>query len=90
LYHVLKYLDGNDFLGADDKKHLSRVLRAHLSQDELELLLLDGISPLGREKLWPLVPRYDFLQNISRGNYWVAVIMDAVYKVTEVPAKPAE
>lgn len=63
-YHIIRIIDKSAALDDEEKKDLVRVLRAHLSEAELILLLYNCVTPFG-EKLRILVEDYDLLQNLS-------------------------
>lgn len=62
LYHILKYVD--DYQVTDAKEYID-ILQAQLSNDELYLLALNGISNYGRRKMLPLVDKYSVLENFN-------------------------
>ena len=61
LYTVLKYIDQSS---VESKKFYTNILRAQLSNPELHLLLYNGLSTHGREKLKPLLERYELFDNL--------------------------
>lgn len=61
LYTMLVFVENSN---VPDKKFYSNILRAQLSNSELHLLLYNGISEHGREKLKPLLEKYEFLDNL--------------------------
>lgn len=48
-----------------DAKEYIDILQAQLSNDELYLLALNGISNYGRRKMLPLVDKYSVLENFN-------------------------
>lgn len=65
LYTILKYVDGAE---VKNKKFYTNILRAQLSNSELHLLLYNGLSANGVEKLKPLIERYQLLDNLPLGR----------------------
>ena len=68
LVELLSYLDRGDI---DDQKSLSRLLRAQLSSNELNMIFYHGFSPIGAQQLKPYLEKYGllkFLQPTSGGN----------------------
>lgn len=72
LYHIIKYVDENDFFNIfedegnrnDEKYKYVSILRATLSDYELGCLFYNCLSENGRVKFKPLVERYAFFNNI--------------------------
>jgi hypothetical protein len=64
-YHIVKYIDEAEAADADDKKFYIRILRAHLSNPELVLLMYNAIADYGKEKMFKLIDDHDLLQNID-------------------------
>lgn len=62
LYHILKYVDDNQ---VSDAKEYVDILQAQLSNDELFLLAINGISDYGRRKMLPLMDKYCVLENFN-------------------------
>lgn len=65
LYHILKYVDESNI---DDAKSYIDILQAQLSNDELYLLSINGISNFGRRKMFPLMNKYSLLENYNAKN----------------------
>jgi uncharacterized membrane protein len=65
LYHLLKFI-AESGIPPQEQIFYTRIIRAHLSNSELVLIFYNGISKHGVEKLFPLVDKYDLLQNINR------------------------
>ncbi|MFZ5579889.1 MAG: putative phage abortive infection protein [Pseudomonadota bacterium] len=61
LYNIVDFVDGSDAL---DKKFYVNILRAQLSSSELLLLFYNVMSNMGREKMLPLVVKYDILKHL--------------------------
>lgn len=64
IYHILKFVDAANII---NKQTYANLLRAQLSTAEILLLFYNGISSFGREKMLPLMFRYDLLQHIDYG-----------------------
>jgi hypothetical protein len=65
LYHILRYIDrSKSILDWKERKQLARLIRAHLSEPEFHLLFWNGLTKHG-EKMFPLIEKYDMLQNYS-------------------------
>jgi hypothetical protein len=65
IYHIVKYLDENVDINAKQKRFYIRILRAHLSNPELLLLFYNGLSKNGYDAFFPLIEKYDLLQNFN-------------------------
>lgn len=63
LYNMLRYID--EFGGPQGFMY-ARLVRAQLSSHELDLLLYNGLSFYGREKLQPLMEKYSLLKHLRR------------------------
>lgn len=63
IYNIVKFIDGSD---VKDKKFYSNILRAQLSDAEINLLFHNGLSGYGREKFKPLIEKYGLLKNFER------------------------
>lgn len=73
LYNTVRYVDES---GVDDPTPYMRLVRAQLSSNELTLLLLNCLVPVG-QKFKPLVERYCFLKHVP----------ERVMKLTENEAR---
>lgn len=65
LYTVLRFVDRAMI---DDKKTYTNILRAQLSNAELHLILYNGLSNYGREKLKPLLESFGMFDNLPLGQ----------------------
>lgn len=63
-YHIIRMINKSTALEKEEKRDLVRVLRAHLSEAELVMLLYNCVTPYG-EKLRIFVEDYDLLQNLG-------------------------
>ncbi len=63
LFHIVAYVDQSSH---QDKKALLKVLRAQLSGSELLLLFYNGLSKYGRDKFYPLIVQYAFLEHLNK------------------------
>ncbi len=61
LYQIVKYVDRSD---VKDKKFYTNIVRAQLSSDELYLLFYNALSSLGRERFFPLIVKFQFLEQL--------------------------
>ena len=61
LYNILKFVDHAKI---DNQKFYTNIVRAQLSNSELHLLLYNGLSNFGAERLKPLLERYEFFDNL--------------------------
>jgi hypothetical protein len=68
LYTTLKFVDTSS---SSNKKFYTNILRAQLSNPELHLILYNGLSENGVDKLKPLLEKYAFFDNLplSRVQY---------------------
>ncbi|MGI0525740.1 putative phage abortive infection protein [Rhizobium giardinii] len=65
LYNIIKFIDKSPFR---DEGLYSNIVRAQLSDGEVELLFYNGLGPYGRLKFKPLIERYALLKNFSPKN----------------------
>jgi hypothetical protein len=61
LYRIIKFIDESDI---EDKKFYTDIVRAQLSNQELQLLFYNCLSSLGVKKFKPLVEKYALLNNL--------------------------
>lgn len=81
LYHILKYIDDSKML---DSKKYADLLQSQLSNDELYLLAVNGISNYGRKKMLPLMDKYGFLENYNaNGDMLIVKLLSIFYKQTK-------
>lgn len=64
LYIIIEFIDESD-LDEQEKQRYAKIFRAQLSKYELGLLIYDCISDLGKEKLLPLVKKYNLLKHLE-------------------------
>jgi hypothetical protein len=64
LYHLIKFVDGNQDMDYETKKHYTTLVRAQLSAHELTLLFYNCIHPVG-EDFYLLVQDYSLLHNLN-------------------------
>lgn len=64
LYNILKFIN-NSQINPTEKKFYTNIVRAQLSKYELSLILYNCASTYGREKLLPLVVKYDLLKHLE-------------------------
>lgn len=76
LYHILKYVDESNI---DDAKSYIDILQAQLSNDELYLLSINGISNFGRKKMFPLLNKYSLLENYNAKNDMLIVKILSIF-----------
>jgi hypothetical protein len=65
IYHIVKYVTESNAISPDDKLFYIRILRAHLANPELVLLLYNALSRHGYPKMFNLIEEHDLLQNIQ-------------------------
>jgi len=63
LYNVLKFVDQSPI---DNKKFYTDLLRAQLSSSELLSIFYNANSNMGREKLLPLINKYNLLKHLDK------------------------
>lgn len=68
LYHIVRLIDENDMLNAEEKRKLIGIVRSHLSETEFALLFYNCITERGYYKMRRLVDHYDLLQNITESS----------------------
>jgi hypothetical protein len=61
LYQIIKYIHASNIA---DKKFYANIIRAQLSSNALYLLFLNGLSPYGREKFFPLLQHYAMFEHL--------------------------
>lgn len=64
VYHVLKYVHSNEFLGESRYEYIA-IYRALFSPYELAFIFYNCLHEFGNEKFYPLVHEYSFLKNID-------------------------
>jgi hypothetical protein len=64
IYQVVKIVEMSE-MSDEEKRNYTNVLRAQLSKDELGLLFYNCLSDYGREKMLPLVMKYDLLKHLE-------------------------
>ncbi|HEX8339420.1 MAG TPA: putative phage abortive infection protein, partial [Tepidisphaeraceae bacterium] len=64
-YHIVKYVDEAEAADEDDKLFYIRILRAHLSNPELVLLMYNALAEYGYPTMYKLIEQHDLLQNID-------------------------
>jgi hypothetical protein len=67
LYQIIKFIDRSDE-GTKDKDFYAHLVRAQMSSHELLLLFYDGTSQYGKDKFYPLIEKYAFLENMPQGD----------------------
>jgi len=76
---MMRYINEN---GGDQRMMYSRLVRAQLSSYELKLLLYNGVSKYGQEKLRPLIEKYALLKHLrksSEDESWRAQYEDSAF-----------
>lgn len=85
LYHVVRFVDESK---VKDKYFYVRLIRAALSESELELLALNCEFGEGREKFKPLIERYALLHNLGE-RVIAGVDLSALYKPSAFQQGPS-
>ncbi|WP_349437415.1 putative phage abortive infection protein [Pararhizobium sp. A13] len=62
LYNIFKFVDNSP---VKDKKFYTNIVRAQLSNHEVELLFYNGMGRVGRPKFKPLIEKYALLKNFA-------------------------
>jgi len=62
LYNILKFIDNSEI---KDKRLYTNLVRAQLSDAEIEIIFHNGLSKHGIEKFKPLVEKYGLLKNLG-------------------------
>ena len=78
LYHILKYVEDSNI---QDAKGYVDILQAQLSNDELYLLAINGISNYGRRKMLPLMDKYSLLENFNANDDMLMVKLLSIFYV---------
>ena len=81
LYHILKHIEDSQMPNA---KKYADLLQSQLSNDELYLLAINGISNYGRKKMLPLMDKYGLLENYNaNGDMLIVRLLSIFYKRTK-------
>lgn len=81
LYHILKYIDDSQL---SDSKKYADLLQSQLSNDELYLLAINGISNYGRKRMLPLLDKYGLLENYNaNGDMLTVRLLSIFYQKTK-------
>jgi len=67
IYNIVKFVD-ESAIEETSKRKFTNLLRAQLSKEELSLLFYNCISEYGRERMKPLVKKYDLLQHLEEST----------------------
>lgn len=78
IYHILKYVEESQ---VPDAKGYVDILQAQLSNDELYLLSINGISNYGRRKMLPLMDKYSLLENFNAYDDMLMVKLLSIFYV---------
>lgn len=65
LYNILKFIDQSKL---ENKKFYADILRAQLSDAELVIIFYNANSDFGREKLLPLIEKYNLLKHLNKND----------------------
>lgn len=60
MYNTIKFIDNSKI---DNKKIYSNIFRANMSDDEVTILLINGLSEKGRSRFKPLIEKYSLLKH---------------------------
>ena len=81
LYHILKYIDDSQL---SESKKYADLLQSQLSNDELYMIAINGISNYGRKKMLPLMDEYGLLENYNaNGDMLTVRLLSIFYKKTK-------
>lgn len=82
LYHILKYIDDSQL---SDSKKYADLLQSQLSNAELYMIAINGISNYGRKKMLPLMDKYGLLENYNaNGDMLTVRLLSIFYKKTSI------
>ena len=77
LYSILKFIDRS---ASDNDRHFySNILRAQLSRYELTMIFYNSLSSYGKDKMLPLVKRYNLLKHLEKNT-----LQQRHYKLTRL------
>ncbi len=62
-FNILKFIDNSNI---ENNKLYIDLLQAQLSKNELGLIFYNGIGRIGNPKLYPLLEKYNFLENLNK------------------------
>ena len=81
LYHILKFIDDSQL---SESKKYADLLQSQLSNDELYMIAINGISNYGRKKMLPLMDEYGLLENYNaNGDMLTVRLLSIFYKKTK-------
>jgi len=63
LYHMLKYVNDSTFSEQEKTKYMN-LIQSQMSNSELYLTFYNGISNFGITKAYPILDKYNFLENL--------------------------
>lgn len=81
VYNIINYID-NSPLRLERKQLYINLIQAQMSNDELALILLNGLGKYGHEKFYPLLEDYNFLSNIGKNTIPNLRLLSLLYPKT--------
>jgi len=84
-YHILKYIDKSKIISQKKKFFYSKILRAQLSQNELHVIMFNGMhSKYGYPKAYKLYRKYDITDNLNSDAINPLIYWDLYLGLTDV------
>ncbi|HAS6391853.1 TPA: putative phage abortive infection protein [Vibrio parahaemolyticus] len=79
VYQIINFIDTSTI---ENKKQYSNFIRAQLSDYELVLLFINGLSIHGRDKMKPLIEKYELFEHLSINLIQVGVEQVRAYDIS--------
>jgi hypothetical protein len=76
LYRIFKFVDESDI---ENKKFYTDIVRAQLSNQELQLLFYNCLTTLGSKKFKPLIERYAIFNNLPEKLIYDGITLKSLY-----------
>lgn len=86
LYGIIKWIDSHDELTSSEKRHYTGIIRAQLTDSELILLFMNGLTETGA-KFVPYINKYALFDNLQPTLYPLIKKIQCTPNVT--PYKPS-
>ena len=83
-YRILKFIDDTELIDNQQKYYYASIFRAQLSKYELLMLYFNGLSKFGREKLKPLMEKYDSFVVTEQTDYSAKAKGEKTYYMSQV------
>lgn len=67
-YNILKFIDNSK---VENKKMYADLLQAQMAKTQLGLIFYNGIGKIGKAKLYGLLEKYNFLENLNHDSIYI-------------------